>query len=573
MVIFQKTLSTMDKLRQKKYANNTEKQELLMQLEVENPTHKQVLWMLHEPDSILRAFAYRCILKEKNRGMLFTLIQELEKATGKTTQILYELIALLNIEDILPFLQKKISSPIVEDRKLAINIIQCFPRVGVVLNLVQEALQDPCEEIRYIALGKIVTYIHRDEIFLQVLSMIHDPSPRIRLKTVQELAKTNSPELAEHFFSRLPEETIEIQNVIMESLTRLAQSGEPKVYKYLISELASVHEISRKHAAQLLTQIPEKKEVLRQFLTYTRGIATWLRDRAFETMQPIASNISNEVIELLQEDDDILLKIDTMFLGAYLNDLRIIPYITEIIENDYDWWVKISAIEIVGKMKVKEMLPILEHHQNNPELILSIISVYGEIQDPDNIPFLLECLQSTSKSIGLETVRALGKYSHPKVSQVLQNLAQYHENWILQDEAQKILKEQGQIVPLTDRPLQYELNSEESFLELQELQKTMEFEKQKKEENIALSKLREKQEETENTIEIKELYEDNFQDIDIYEKQEVSVRKIDPIQLDISLGKPLQQEPIKTIPIIPPKVQNFPSILRSIPKSETSNQE
>ncbi|HON45764.1 MAG TPA: HEAT repeat domain-containing protein, partial [Planctomycetota bacterium] len=367
--------------------------------------------------------------------------------------------------------------------------------------------------------------------------------------------------------------TIEIQNVIMESLTRLAQSGEPKVYKYLISELASVHEISRKHAAQLLTQIPEKKEVLRQFLTYTRGIATWLRDRAFETMQPIASNISNEVIELLQEDDDILLKIDTMFLGAYLNDLRIIPYITEIIENNYDWWVKISAIEIVGKMKVKEMLPILEHHQNNPELILSIISVYGEIQDPDNIPFLLECLQSTSKSIGLETVRALGKYSHPKVSQVLQNLAQYHENWILQDEAQKILKEQGQIVPLTDRPLQYELNSEESFLELQELQKTMEFEKQKKEENIALLKLREKQEETENTIEIKELYEDNFQDIDIYEKQEVSVRKIDPIQLDISLGKPLQQEPIKTIPIIPPKVQNFPSILRSIPKSETSNQE
>ena len=169
-----------------------------------------------------------------------------------------------------------------------------------------------------------------------------------------------------------------------------------------------------------------------------------------------------------------------MFLGAYLNDLHIIPYITEIIENDYDWWVKISAIEIVGKMKVKEMLPILEHHQNNPELILSIISVYGEIQDPDNIPFLLECLQSTSKSIGLETVRALGKYSHPKVSQVLQNLAQYHENWILQDEAQKILKEQGQIVPLTDRPLQYELNSEESFLELQELQKTMEFEKQKK---------------------------------------------------------------------------------------------
>jgi hypothetical protein len=101
----------------------------------------------------------------------------------------------------------------------------------------------------------------------------------------------------------------------------------------------------------------------------------------------------------------------------------------------------------------------------------------------------------------------------------------------------------------------------------------MEFEKQKKEENITLSKLREKQEETENTIEIKELYEDNFQDIDIYEKQEVSVRKIDPIQLDISLGKPLQQEPIKTIPIIPPKVQNFPSILRSIPKSETSNQE
>ena len=30
-------------------------------VEVENPTHKQVLWMLHEPDSILRICIYRCI--------------------------------------------------------------------------------------------------------------------------------------------------------------------------------------------------------------------------------------------------------------------------------------------------------------------------------------------------------------------------------------------------------------------------------------------------------------------------------------------------------------------------------
>lgn len=295
--MFEKSISALEKLQQRKYKGTNEKLELLKQLEDENPAPKNLIWMLHDQDQRFRDFACRYIVKDHSKGMLNALLKEMKEANKKTQQTIQELIARINPEGLLAYLQKSVSNPDPQERLFAIGIINQFPRPTNFLSILEEALNDPIEEIRFSAMVKMASYISKKEIFLKIITLLSDESERIRQKAVQTLSKVDSPELVEPFFSRLPHETGEIQKLLIDTLTRLSLNPQVQISKYLIPELASDHEVARKQAALLLAQIPNKKELLREFLTYSRGVAVWLRDRVFETMGTISSSIADAVLE------------------------------------------------------------------------------------------------------------------------------------------------------------------------------------------------------------------------------------------------------------------------------------
>ena len=142
----------------------------------------------------------------------------------------------------------------------------------------------------------------------------------IRHKVIQELSKTDSPELVEHFFARLALETKEVQDKMIATVSRLARNPELKIEERIIPELASESALSREVSARLLAQMPNKVEVIRKFLVYTRGIVFWLRERIFETMHTIAGSVADAVLELLM-DEDPAIRIDSMFLAAYIQEI------------------------------------------------------------------------------------------------------------------------------------------------------------------------------------------------------------------------------------------------------------
>ncbi len=439
-MLFFKEKTALEKLQQHEYKDMKEKLELLEKLAEEKPSPQELVWMLAEADHKLREFAIPQIVCEQSNAMFQLLLKQLE-SNELGRKYIPPILARMNYSLLLPYLQKSLSSANIDERLLATEIISFFPSVDRFIPILQEAIQDPDERIRYFASNKLCTRIKNKEVFLSLLSLLNDESDRIRYKIISEMSLLNNAEIIEPFFARLPYESQELQDKIIYALTNLAKNPNLSIDKYVIPILASDEQIIRESAARLLAQMPNKVGIIRNFLLYLRGVVSWLRERIFESIAKIGPNIADAVIELLIDPD---VRIDCMFLSQYISDPRVIPGVANIFQsNDVDWWIKVSALDILVKLKAPNISNLLTQYQQDSDLKWAIIGAYSDINDFSGINFLITCLNDKSQYIRLESLRALAKFKHPKADQIIRQVAETSQDVYLRDEAIRLANEKN----------------------------------------------------------------------------------------------------------------------------------
>lgn len=440
MPLFNKAKSVLEKLQKHDYKDAQEKQALLDELVLEPPASRELVWMLTEHDSKLRDFATEWVCSDRSQYMLQLLVKEMQAKEAVGRRYIPTVIARVNPTGLFAYLHKCISHADAKERQLALDIISNFPKIDRFLPILQEAIEDPQEEIRYTAITKLCSRIRQRGIFLSLLPALDDESDRIRHKVILEMSNLQAGEIVEPFFARLPNEPREVQNKIIAALSRLAQNPELKIEERVIPVLASDSDMVREAAARLLAQMPNKKETIRTFLIYLRGIAFWLRERIFESIAKIAEHVADAVVALMEEPD---ISIDCMFLVPYIHDQRLVPGVIKVLTSDADWWIKVSAIDILVKLKPPGISNWLKNLQSDPELKWCIIGAYGELADPANLEFLVDNLQSQSRYIQLESLRAVAKFKNAQVNQILQRLAQESDDWEIRNEAKRLAEERA----------------------------------------------------------------------------------------------------------------------------------
>ena len=443
MIFFAKEKSTLQKLREREYANADEKQELLAQLADEFPAIDTIIWMLSDNDSALRNFAARYIKKDRSQKLLHLLIDEVKARPQLGKKYILPVIANNNFKGFFDYASKNISNPENQERILVMEILAHIHKVDPFFSIYQEAVNDPEEKVRYLAVHKLCSYIETDRNFLLLAPLTSDESERIRHLILLRMAKIQEDaRVVDLFFARLPHEKQSIQEKMIECLSRLASNPELHIEERLIPELASEKPMAREVAARLLAQMRNKKEIIRKFLIYTRGIAFWLRERIFESIGTIAVSIADTVLELLQ-DQDQMIRLDSMFLAVYIRDQRIIPGVVDIVRSDMDWWVKSAALDILAELKAIELPTLLAQSAGDPDLQCSIISAFHKTRHPSGFDFLVKGLESKSRYIRLESFRALLEYDMPPIKAIIKKLAETSTDEALRYEARKVAEQRG----------------------------------------------------------------------------------------------------------------------------------
>ncbi len=440
MVLFRKDTKALDKIKQGRYSPQ-DKADFLKSLKEEKWTTKDLLWMITHRDIDLREEAFQLISLDKSPQKIKLIQKEMPGKTFEEKKLFARALATCPPNFLINHLRIFISSTDKEERYLASLTLTYSSAVYELIDIFEEALADPDEEIRFQSVTKLVDYVRYGKIFHLLISRLEDPSDRVRHQIIKNFASLESPGIIKPFFERLPKENEVCRKIITQTLFRLAKIPKMNMGKYIIPILLSEEKISRNTAAQLLTQLPNKKNILREFLTYCRGVSHWVKEQAYESFATISESLSNEILPLMNDPSEAIC-IESIFLATYLQDHRMVPHVIHLLDRDVGWWIKVSAIEVLSNYNTSQVTQTFFTHKDNDELKWVIIGAIARQQNKDALPILREYLQDISVGIRLEAARALFSFKCREVIDILQEAAELDDPEI-KEEIYQISQQRG----------------------------------------------------------------------------------------------------------------------------------
>ena len=286
------------------------------------------------------------------------------------------------------------------------------------LDLVKLALR--CEEapVRKRTMRLLRTGLDDALVLLLVRDQLRSDDELLRHGAIEALAGSPDLEIVGELFDLLPDEPPRLQDAIIRGLARSVRRGgefADRVMELLMPLMAAEDDRIRNGAAKLLAVIPDKIRVMRRFMRWAKGIAFWLRDRAFSTVANVAENLGEAILDLLR-DEELDVVVGATAMAASGNDPCVLPGLAELVIGDkFDWWVKINALEAVAKYEGRQPGVILHQALDQEELQPAAIACLAARKDSAALPKILGFLQDPKRSLRLAALRALHHYKDPGI--------------------------------------------------------------------------------------------------------------------------------------------------------------
>lgn len=402
-----------------------QKKEILVRLkELGNVNPLDVLWMVGEPDVDLWEFAKAVFLASKDATpFLKPLLLKMKDAREAGRRQIAVLISKLQLPTLRSSLLRMIQSEDVDERMMAMEILTNHPNWQNYLEILKIALKDSRAKIRYGAVSLLSSMADKKRLFLILRRMCEDPAEIVRHKVLTTMARIDIPDVVEPFFERLPYESPVIQQEIINALIRLCGKQELQIEDYVFPALFDEEEMVRNAATELLRKMPNKTEILRKLLIYSQGVASWLRERCFEFVRKLGPELVEPLIELIDDPKEDI-RVMAMLLAKEVRDERIIPALKKVLTNESQWWIRVSAINILSQFKKPQITELLLKFIDDPDLKWSVIVSLGKMEDPRMVSHLLENLSDSRRGIRMAILGALESLL---TSYLLNDLGQIYE--------------------------------------------------------------------------------------------------------------------------------------------------
>ncbi|MFI5401884.1 MAG: HEAT repeat domain-containing protein [Planctomycetota bacterium] len=381
--------------------------------------------LLLSSDTDVTRFALDRIGQAKAPRLVDDLLEALQKTPQARWRPLVMALHRLPSDALLVRLDRWVEAKRPEQRVAAIEVIAGHPTPRHAIGLLRKALKDPEELIRVRAVQVLGQDARAAEIRPLLRELIDHLDESMRHAAIEALARDPDASLIEPFFELLPNQPPRIQDAMLRGLKRmLGQATEhlDRVLECILPILAAEDKKLREAAAQLLTAMPDKLAVLRRFLQYAKGLAFWLRDRAFGAVASVADDIVEAILALLK-DDDFDVVVGAIFMAGDSRDPRLFEGLKLVLARDWDWWVKLPALELLAKFPLREATPILVARLEDEDLCTAALAALGRRADPGTLPHVLRFLTHERRGLRRTALAALEGFKDPAAIPPLVELA------------------------------------------------------------------------------------------------------------------------------------------------------
>jgi twitching motility protein PilT len=251
--------------------------------------------------------------------------------------------------------------------------------------------------------------------------LARDPEKAVREKTLAVLAQRDPAGQVDLFVEQLPLVDYSTQQVLVDALTRAAAGQGAGFADRILPLMASGEAATRSVVLKILLGMPDRRDVVRRYIVFSKSLAGWARDRALESMRAFENDLLEPTITLLQDPDQEI-RASAMLVAQSFEDPRIVPATIGLLK-DPDWWIRITAAETLGRLKdPRGVLPLVEA-LSDPETRWSAVEALGRIGDLRAVPALSELLQDPAPEVRIEVIQALSHFDHPQMLTFVRNVA------------------------------------------------------------------------------------------------------------------------------------------------------
>lgn len=447
MALFQSDArETLKRLANKDFQSVEERDELLARVvTMPDLAGRDVVWMLFRPDRAFRDAGGKILARLRDPETLQAFVGE---ARGKPESAFRAAAAVLFAQ---PYpgmdaeLAKLLAPPgketkeTAELQQIARRMLLEAPPSRTLEPLLWQLASSGKVEDRVLFLSRLGAGELDDKALPRWQKLATDNEPAIRDKALEVLATRAPLSSVPLFVQQLPHASYNVQQLLIDALTRAAATQPPTFADALLPLVASGDAATRTAVLKILLGMQDQNEVVKRYIRFTKTLAGFVRDRALESLRMFGDRILEPAIELLHDPDDEL-RSAAIAVATAFDDPRIVPATIALLK-DPDWWIRIAAAETLGRLKDPRGVEPLMASLADPDVKWAAVEALGKIADQRALPSLGRMLSDPQANVRIEVMQAIKNFNHPQVTQALMNMAQQDPERAVRMRALDILEE------------------------------------------------------------------------------------------------------------------------------------
>lgn len=417
-----KVQDCLKKLAQAAYASSQERDELLQVVrEAPDIKPRDVVWMLFRPDRGLREAGVELLRGMRATDTADLIVSECKGQPEVVIRVVSPLLFGLGI----PGLEGRLGHLLTSgDEGTRETLRRLFLEAPVSRELAP-MLWELAGSIKPAERAAFLDRLEMVEMTTGALerwrALARDEDQAVREKALTVLARKAPAESVDTLVAELPRATYATQQHVIQALTGLVSTGGLEIVERILPLMASGQASTRSAVIKVLLAAPNRGEVIRRYLIFSKTLAGWARERALESMHEFGNDLVEPTIELLADPDENI-RTTALAVASSFEDTRIVPATIGLL-TDPDWWLRITAAESLGRLKDQRAVEPLIEALSDPDTRWGAVEALGRIGNARALPALGQLLADPAPEVRIEILMALRNFKHPQILDGLRHVA------------------------------------------------------------------------------------------------------------------------------------------------------
>jgi HEAT repeat protein len=270
--------------------------------------------------------------------------------------------------------------------------------------------------------------------------VLHGKRANLQLAAIDGLYRIGSNEVLPVLSIGLRDQNLQVRQRAADAFVKLAKEGRVEIGRLLVFLMKERDTNVRRIAIEIIDSVgATMPDLWKSLVSYLKDADWWVRERVTDVLVKIGGEkITEHMFGLMDNPKEIVRRYAIEVL-VRIKQPKSLPYLIKAAFNDPDWWVRERAVEAIGLLQDRTVVPKLIELLDNEELRWVTVKALGELKDPLAVPHLLKLIATGEPDFRLDVLDSLQTIGDRSMLENIIQL-QYDTNRQVREKAIAILK-------------------------------------------------------------------------------------------------------------------------------------